>query len=95
MSVSSYLLHHLASPCPALQIFERVNNAEQAGTLEEWSHEGLPERLLEHEPQRGSIVREQPLNGLDATELHLSNGMRVTYRHSDLMQDQVLLSVRD
>lgn len=78
----------------AAQVFERVNSAEQAGTLEDWSHEGMPERLLEEEPARGSIVRERHLDALGATQLHLSNGMRVTYRHSDLMQDQVLLSVR-
>jgi hypothetical protein len=77
-----------------VQAIAKANEKEAARDLKVWTYEGLPEKLLDFEPQRGSIVEEKHLESLDATELLLSNGMRVTFRRSDLMQDQVLLSVR-
>jgi hypothetical protein len=76
-----------------MQAISRVNEKEAARDLELWTYEGLPEKLLESEPKRGSIIEEKKLESLEATELLLSNGMRITFRQSDLMQDQVLLSV--
>jgi hypothetical protein len=77
-----------------LQVIKEVDAAEAAGAIGEWSQEGQPERIFEAEPPRGAIAAEAWLPALGATELALENGMRVTYRPSDLMDDQIVMSVR-
>lgn len=71
-----------------------MDAAAAAGNIEAWGDDGLPERLLGSEPAPGGIVAEAALESLEATQLQLSNGMRVTYRKSNLMDDQILLAVR-
>jgi hypothetical protein len=77
-----------------VQVIASVDAAEASGSISEWSHVDLPEALLQSEPQRGGIVSEVALEALGATELTLSNSMRVSFRCSELMDDQVLMSVR-
>lgn len=40
----------------------------------------------------GSIVSERTFQALGATELTLSNGMRVCFKSTDFLEDEVLLS---
>ena len=76
------------------QVVQEVDAAEERGDIGEWSQEGQPEHILAEEPARGEVVSERVLPALDAVELTLGNGMRVTFRPSQLMDDQILLSVR-
>ena len=73
---------------------QEVDAAEAAGDIEPWQKESQAETLLQEEPPRGAIVSEQKVEAFDGTELELSNGMRVVYRKSDLMEDQIIMSVR-
>jgi hypothetical protein len=75
-----------------LQVVQRVDAAEAAGSIGPWDDELPPDKLLEDEPSPGDIVETRELEDLGATELTLGNGMRVAFRHSDLLEDQILLS---
>lgn len=77
-----------------VQVIERVDAQEAAGCIADLVEDLPPERLLEQEPQPGEVVSVQELKELGAKELKLSNGMCVVFRHSELQEDQILLSVR-
>ncbi|MGD2034009.1 MAG: insulinase family protein [Bacteroidales bacterium] len=49
--------------------------------------------LIAELPEPGKIVEEKPLEGLEATEYKLSNGMRVIVKKTDFKNDEVLFSV--
>lgn len=76
-----------------VQVIEKVDAMEAAGSITELVEDLPPEKLLEQEPQPGEVVATQELAELGAKELKLSNGMVVVYRYSDMQEDQVLLSV--
>ena len=59
------------------EVVERVAKKEAAGEIEPWSQEEVPTCLLPEMPTPGSIVSRRALPELGATELILSNGMRV------------------
>lgn len=50
---------------------------EAAGEIGAWSQQDAPACLMPKLPARGSIVSRRPLPELGATEMELSNGMRV------------------
>ena len=72
-------------------VVRAVDQREAEGTLEPWSQEDVPETLLEVLPERGAVVSTRTFPLLDATELTLSNGMRVCYKVTRALEDQVLL----
>jgi hypothetical protein len=72
----------------------RVDAAEATGSIQRWSQEDAPEDLLVTAPEAGQIVDRKHFPVLDATELTLSNGMRICYKVSKALEDQVLLHVR-
>lgn len=71
----------------------RVDAAERSGSIQRWSQEDAPEDLLAATPEPGHIVDRRHFPVLDATELTLSNGMRICYKTSKALEDQVLLHV--
>lgn len=77
-----------------MQVLARVDAAEAAGTVEPWTDEVPPEKLLDTEPEPGTVAVDESFPNLGGRELRLSNGMRVSYRRSDLQDDQILLAVR-
>ena len=48
---------------------------------------GMP--LLENEPEPGRIVQEKTLQEVDATEMTLSNGIKVVIKQTDFKNDQI------
>ncbi len=56
-----------------------VNKAEDEASIGPWSIPDAPEQLIapNNLPQSGSVTSRLRYSGLDATELILSNGMRV------------------
>lgn len=77
-----------------MQVIEKVDALEAAGSIAELVEDLPPEKLLDTEPEPGEVVAVQELAELGAKELKLSNGMVVVFRHSNLQEDQILLSVR-
>ena len=60
----------------------------QAKTYEPYKDEAAPKKMMDKTPKPGTIVSEKPsVNG--TTELTLSNGVKVYYRHTDFQADNV------
>ena len=55
----------------------RVAAMEAAGEILPWSQQDAPASLMAELPPPGTIVQRKELKALGATELLLSNGMRV------------------
>lgn len=74
------------------RVIEEVDQEEASGSIEPLPEEDTPTSILASEPEAGQVVsrREYPVFG--ATELMLSNGMRICYKKTDFLGDQVLLS---
>lgn len=83
-----------ASERRRVQVIQRVDEREAAGNIAAVVEDLPPEKLLEEDPQPGEVLAVEELTELGAKELKLSNGMVVVFRHSDMQEDQVLLSVR-
>jgi hypothetical protein len=75
-------------------VIRSVDALEASGSVPPLLEELPPERLLESEPAPGDVVALRELQALGAKELRLSNGMLVVFRHSELHEDELLLSVR-
>lgn len=73
-------------------VLRGVDDAESAGELGPWPFEDAPAHLIEKLPPPGTIVSRVRLPEIGATELVLSNGMKVTFKETDFLKDQVLLS---
>lgn len=69
-----------------------VAAAEAAGSIQPWPYEDAPVELVGELPPPGQITSRIELPELEATELVLSNGMRVTYKRTEFLHDQVLMS---
>eukprot|EP00798_Chlamydomonas_sp_ICE-L_P000547 gene547-1962_t len=73
-------------------VVERVAQAEAKGLIEPWNDGDVPEHLMTEEPLPGAIVSERTFKQLNATELTLTNGMRVCFKPTNFMEDEVMLT---
>ncbi|XP_010667309.2 zinc protease PQQL-like isoform X1 [Beta vulgaris subsp. vulgaris] len=70
----------------------KVTCLEEGRRIPAWDEEQIPEDIVAIEPNSGSIDQLQEYSDIKATELILSNGMRVCYKCTDFLDDQVLIS---
>ncbi|KAI3443676.1 hypothetical protein Pfo_000341 [Paulownia fortunei] len=70
----------------------RVNSFEEQGSISPWDDENIPEEIVSIEPTPGHVVQQLEYSSICATELMLSNGMRVCYKCTDFFDDQVLFT---
>lgn len=78
----------------ALPSEKELEEAFYSVNLEEIVPFSAPEKktaILESEPQRGKIVKSEPLNHFGATLLTLSNGIKVMMKPTDLKEDQIFI----
>ncbi|CAL5222596.1 g4987 [Coccomyxa viridis] len=75
-------------------VVARVDAAEREGTLERWAQEDAPTAVIPEgqEPQPGTIEGRRHWPELDATVLQLGNGMKVFYKVTEFMDDQILMT---
>ncbi|KAL4334276.1 hypothetical protein GQ457_07G040060 [Hibiscus cannabinus] len=73
-------------------VVSKINNLENEGTIIPWDEEYIPEELVNVKPSPGYIVEQKEYSNIGATELTLSNGMRVCYKSTDFFDDQVLFT---
>lgn len=74
-------------------VWRRVRDAEQVGALAPWRQAEGPDVLMAAPPPPGSIVSERVFpRAMGAVEWTLSNGMRVAFKESSHMRDEVLLT---
>ncbi|KAL4571854.1 hypothetical protein LXL04_018620 [Taraxacum kok-saghyz] len=70
----------------------KVNSLEEDGNISPWDEEHIPEEIVTLKPNPGSVVQESEYSNIGVTELILSNGMRVCYKQTDFLEDQVLFT---
>ncbi|KAL2251128.1 UNVERIFIED_CONTAM: Zinc protease PQQL-like protein [Sesamum indicum] len=73
-------------------VVSRVNSFEEEGSISPWDDESIPEEIVSVEPNPGHVVQQFEYSSIGATELILSNGMRVCYKCTDFFDDQVLFT---
>lgn len=81
-----------ATPEDLKAIVSKVQAYEDAGQILQWDEEKIPEEIVENTPSPGCVVSQSDFPEFGSTELILSNGMRVCYKCTDFLDDQVLFS---
>ncbi|XP_047054247.1 zinc protease PQQL-like [Lolium rigidum] len=70
----------------------KVNTLEENKTIPPWDEEQIPEEIVSQSPEPGNILDKVEHPGIGATEMVLSNGMRVCYKCTDFLDDQVVFT---
>eukprot|EP00850_Spirogloea_muscicola_P005254 SM000023S07710 [mRNA] locus=s23:983129:990756:- [translate_table: standard] len=73
-------------------LVHKVVALEKSGGILPWDEELIPEDIVDKKPVPGTIVSSTEYKQLEAKEIILSNGMRVCYRCTDFLDDQILFS---
>ncbi|XP_027343574.1 zinc protease PQQL-like isoform X4 [Abrus precatorius] len=73
-------------------VVKKVNLLEEEGGISYWDDEHVPEEIVTTKPNMGHVVKELEYSNIGATELILSNGMRVCYKRTDFLDDQVIFT---
>ncbi|XP_058068278.1 zinc protease PQQL-like isoform X2 [Magnolia sinica] len=70
----------------------KINSLEEERKIPPWDDEHIPEEIVTIKPDPGSIIQQSEFPSIGVTELLLSNGMRVCYKRTDFLDDQVLFT---
>ncbi|KAG2598443.1 hypothetical protein PVAP13_5KG369400 [Panicum virgatum] len=70
----------------------KVNSLEEEKSIPPWDEEQIPEEIVAEAPEPGSIIGKVEHPGIGATEMILSNGMRICYKYTDFLDDQVVFT---
>ncbi|KAL3535658.1 hypothetical protein ACH5RR_004119 [Cinchona calisaya] len=73
-------------------IVMKINSLEEESGISPWDDEHIPEEIVSTKPNSGSIVQQFEHSNISATEFILSNGMRVCYKCTEFLDDQVLFT---
>ncbi|KAL7189349.1 hypothetical protein ACSBR1_039068 [Camellia fascicularis] len=73
-------------------VVSMINSLEEERSIPPWDDEHIPEEIVNMKPNPGDIVQQFEYSNIGATELILSNGMRVCYKYTDFFDDQVLFT---
>ncbi|GFS43878.1 insulinase (Peptidase family M16) protein [Actinidia rufa] len=69
-------------------VVSKINCLEEERSIPPWDDENIPEEIVSIKPYPGRLN----IQIFEATELILSNGMRVCYKCTDFLDDQVLFT---
>ncbi|KAJ0986491.1 hypothetical protein J5N97_004847 [Dioscorea zingiberensis] len=70
----------------------KVNALEESRHISPWDDEHVPEEIVGEKPIPGSITQQTEHASIGTTELLLSNGMRICYKRTDFLDDQVIFT---
>ncbi|XP_072967419.1 zinc protease PQQL-like isoform X1 [Typha angustifolia] len=73
-------------------VVSKVNALEEDRRIPPWDDEHVPEEIVGDKPNLGIIVQQDEYPSIGATELVLSNGMRICYKSTDFLDDQVIFT---
>ncbi|XP_068334934.1 zinc protease PQQL-like [Pyrus communis] len=73
-------------------VVSKVNRLEEERIISPWDEEQIPEEIVNTKPNPGNIVQQVEYSNIEATELILSNGMRVCYKCTNFLDDQVIFT---
>lgn len=76
------------------QVVERVQKCEAAGEVDPWEVGDIPESLIpaDRMPEGAKPTSVRRWESLDLHQLVFPNGMKVAYKCTDFLDDQVLVS---
>ncbi len=60
--------------------------------VENYEDKQLGNKLMTDLPEKGEVIKKTRIEAIDAEELLLSNGVKVILKHTDLKNDEILLS---
>ena len=77
-----------------MRTVQKVLALEDSGAIPPWHEADAPDHLMDTEalPEPGVIVGERQWDSLGATELTLGNGMRICFKSTPHMNDEVLIT---
>lgn len=82
--------------CAALEelkaVVLKISNLERERSIPPWDDEHVPEEIVGNKPNPGSVVQSTEFPGVGVTEMLLSNGMKICYKCTDFLDDQVLFT---
>eukprot|EP00249_Psilotum_nudum_P022861 c28663_g1_i1 orf=451-3468(-) len=70
----------------------KVQSLEKCAAILPWQEEQIPDEIVANKPTPGYVELKRIFPEFGATELILSNGIRVCYKCTDFFDDQVLFS---
>ncbi|XP_020265173.1 zinc protease PQQL-like isoform X2 [Asparagus officinalis] len=70
----------------------KVNALEEERSIPPWDDENVPEEIVVDKPTPGGIVQQSEYPSIGATELLLSNGMKICYKCTDFLDDQIIFT---
>ncbi|XP_078431997.1 insulinase (Peptidase family M16) protein [Wolffia australiana] len=70
----------------------KVNSMEAERNIFPWDDEHVPEEIVCNKPIPGCIVQQSEVPNIGITEMTLSNGMRICYKCTDFLDDQVVFT---
>ncbi|KAM7276427.1 hypothetical protein ACFE04_018293 [Oxalis oulophora] len=73
-------------------VVSKINTLEDQNCISPWDDEQVPEEIVSTKPNPGNIINKIEYSNIGATELTLSNGMRVCYKSTDFLDDQVIFT---
>ncbi|ONH97864.1 hypothetical protein PRUPE_7G214900 [Prunus persica] len=73
-------------------VVSMINDLEEKRIISPWDDEQIPEEIVNSKPNPGNIVQELEYSKIGVTELVLSNGMRVCYKCTNFLDDQVIFT---
>ncbi|KAK8921287.1 hypothetical protein KSP39_PZI019966 [Platanthera zijinensis] len=73
-------------------VVSKVKALEDEGKIPRWDDEHIPEEIALEKPTPGSVIEKSVCSGIAATELLLSNGMRICYKRTDFLDDQIVFT---
>ncbi|GLT32236.1 hypothetical protein SLA2020_069160 [Shorea laevis] len=81
-----------ATTCNLKRVISKVIELEKDGGISPWDDEQIPDEIIDIKPNRGIIVEQHEYSNFGAIELILSNGMKVCYKCTDFLNDQIIFS---
>uniref|UniRef100_A0A0D6R038 Peptidase M16 N-terminal domain-containing protein n=1 Tax=Araucaria cunninghamii TaxID=56994 RepID=A0A0D6R038_ARACU len=73
-------------------IVSKIQTLQDGGSIPPWDEEHIPDEIVSRKPDPGDIISKSEFPEFEATELVLSNGMKICYKCTDFLDDQVLFS---
>lgn len=70
----------------------KVKALKDERKISPWDDEHVPEEIVLDKPTPGSIIEKSVFEDIGTTELLLSNGMRVCYKRTDFLDDQIVFT---
>eukprot|EP00898_Chlorokybus_atmophyticus_P001425 jgi/Chlat1/2283/Chrsp17S02583 len=73
-------------------VLDEVKALEEAGSVGGWAEDSVPDELVSTPPAPGKVEQSIEYSDIGVREVHLNNGMRICFKPTDFLDDQVLIS---